>query len=139
MIIDLLKTNCNTKKYKAFLNNNMLSVTVNDATRITNTTRTLLDHILVNNTDFYCIGGIVDPGLRDHQMVYITCKRLKPKSDTSYFIGRSYRNFDENLFWLDVNRINWLPLYTISDTDITAGYFTNVLLNIIDTHAPFKK
>ena len=121
------------------MSENLLSITCKEATRITNTTKTLLDHILVNNSDFYCISGTIDPGLSDHQLVYATRKRLKPKGDTSYFMSRSYRNFDEVLFYHTVSNINWLPLYMITDLDACTEYFTNVLRMIIDIHAPYKK
>ncbi len=121
------------------MSEHILNITSQEATRITNTTKTLLDHILVNNTDFYCISGTIDPGLSDHKLVYVTRKRIKPKGDTSYFTGRSYRNFDEALFYHDVYNINWLPLYMITDLDTCTEYFTSMLLRVINTHAPYKK
>ena len=137
--IDLLKTTTQSKKYKRFMSENLLNVTCSEATRITNTTKTLLDHILVNNTDFYRISGTMDPGLSDHKLVYVTRKRLKPKGDTSYFMGQSYRNFDEALFYHNVSTINWLPLYMISNIDVCTEYFTDTLRGIINIHAPYEK
>ena len=95
----------------------------------------LIDHLITNNNDFYNISGC---GLSDHFLVFTTRKRLTPKFNTSYFWGRSYRNYNDNLFYLDVLSVNWLYLYSMDDIDTATEYFTKVLLDIINIHAPIK-
>ncbi len=55
----------------------------------------------VSNTDFYVRNGVSDNGFSDHHLIYVSRKRDKIKCAVSYFWGRSYRNFDSNLMYLD--------------------------------------
>ena len=137
--LDVLKPNANVANYNHFINSHMSTQIVRQPTRITNTSKTLIDHILTNNTDFYCGSGTFNPGLSDHLMVYTARKRPKYKYSSDYFTGRSYRNFDEGSFYEDIASIDWLILYQIDDVDAAADMLTNLLLNVIDRHAPFKK
>ena len=137
--IDLTKRNASVNKYKSFLHGNVLTQLVQKPTIITNTMRSLLDHIITNNTDYYHVCDLVDPGLSDHSLVFTSRKRLKIKHTVSYFIRRSYRNFHEANFYSDVKSINWLPLYTCDNINNATEYFTKTLLDVINIHAPFKR
>ncbi len=137
--IDLLTTSNKSRHLKQTMSNNLMTQQISVPTRITNTSRSLIDHIWVSNIDFYCICGAFDMGLSDHHLVYITRKRAKLKQSPSYFMGRSYRSFDEQLLYHDVSQVNWIPLYLLNDVDHATEYLTNVLLEIFDTHAPVKK
>ncbi len=112
---------------------------VTNPTRVTNTCKTTIDHIVTNNTDFYHTAFTFDPGLSDHQLVGIARKRLKLKHTTSYFRGRSYRNFDEDMYYADMAKINWTFLYQIDDVNIAAEIFTDTMLGVIDKHALYKR
>ena len=137
--IDLLKNSNDTKRFNTFIDSHLMNQLINEPTRVTTTTRSLIDHVITNNTDFYSIPGCFDPDLSDHCLLFTTRKCLKPKYTTSYFWGRSFRNFNENLFYLDSRSVNWLPLYCMTDIDTATGYFTNVSLRIIDVHASIKR
>ena len=96
-------------------------------------------HIVTNDTDFYHICDSVDPGLSDHSMVFTPRKRPKIKHSVSYFIGRSYRNFDEAKCYGEIKSINWLLLYTFDNINNATEFFTKTLLDVINIHAPFKR
>ena len=108
--IDMNKRSVRLSKYKSFLASNLLHQTIKQPTRITNTSHTTIDHILTNNEDFYNQSVVVDPGLSDHAMVVTSRKRLELKYQTSYFLGRSYRKFNEEAFYADVAK-NKLELF----------------------------
>ena len=72
-------------------------------------------------------------------MIYTSRKRLKCKRKTSYFEGRSYRNFSETDLYHDAKNINWLPLYTVNDVNAATDIFNSVLLDLFDLHAPITK
>ena len=120
-------------------NNNLLTQLIKEQTRVTNTSKTINDHIWVNNTDFYATSGCLDLGLSDHHLVYVSGKRAKIKKNTCYIHSRSYRQFDEQSFYNDMSHINWLPLYVINDIDHAVDYVNRVLLSVFDKHAPVKK
>ena len=57
------------KTYREFCS--LHSQIIKDATRITEKTSTLLDHILTNSKEKISQSGIVDIGLIDHQMIFL--------------------------------------------------------------------
>ncbi len=137
--INLQGNDVSTRKLKNSMRSNLLHPLISSPTRVTNTTKSVIDHIWVSNQDFYATSGVTDNGLSDHHLVYVARKRAKIKREVSYFYGRSYRNFDSNLLYQDIRNCNWLPLYGIQDVDAAAEYLTSVLLSIFNTHAPFTK
>ena len=137
--IDLCKNNSDTRKLKSMTNRMALSQLIDKPTRITNTSRTCIDHIYINNESFNTQSGVIDLGLSDHCLVYTSRKRLKFKQPVTYIIGRSYRRFDETLFNLDVCKESWVNVYHCQDPDQAANIFTDTLLEIAERHAPHKK
>ncbi len=137
--IDLSKPATITTKLNQFYHNNLLSQLVKSPTRITNIGQTLIDHIVTNNDSFYNTSSVVDLGWSDHCMVYVTRKRLKAKRTVSYFVGRSYRNFNEVNFRADMYHVNWLPLYCINDINDGVNFFNHTLKSVMNIHAPFKR
>ncbi len=139
MNVDYRKRSPALTEYKSFLSTNLLSQLIHTPTRVTNTCQTTIDHILTNNTDFYQTSFTCDPGLGDHQMVGVARKRKKLKHTTSYFRGRSYRNFEELKFYLDMANIDWTFLDNYDDVNTVTELFTNTMLGVIDNHAPYKR
>ena len=137
--IDLGKKTTNAAKLEHFASNNLLTQKVESPTRTTNTGATIIDHIYVSNDDFYCMSGVTDPGLSDHSMTYVTRKRLKIKREVSYITGHSYRNFNEELFRLDIECLPWAEIYEIDDPNMAANLLTSMILSVADKHAPYKR
>ena len=124
---------CNSMK------NNLLHQLVKKPTQVTNTSDTIIDQIWVSNQDLYVTRGTTDCGWSENHLIYVSRKRLKIKREVSYIHGRSYRNFDSNSLYRDVNSFNWIPLYSIDDVDQAADFLSQTLLNIFDKHAPVTK
>ena len=78
---DLLKKEetCYIKKYKEFCQMYGLKQIINQPTRITENSTTLLDHILTNSKDRISQHGIINTGLSDHQLIYCTRKITREK------------------------------------------------------------
>ena len=75
-----------------------MSQLVNDPTRVTLTTSTLLDVILSNIPECHVKTGIYDISLSDHYMVYTTLHYPKAKSKHNTVRFRDYKSFNENEF-----------------------------------------
>ena len=58
--IDLSSKSAVNTKYYNFLKAHMLDQLINVPTRITNTTKSVIGHVVTNNPDFYCTYGWVD-------------------------------------------------------------------------------
>ena len=84
---------------------------IDRATRVTDTSSTLLDHIYTNNKDIVSQSGVIETGISDHFMVYCTRKI------TRGYIGkhnsvkvRSMKHYDKDLFREKLQSIEWLTV-----------------------------
>ena len=68
------------RKYRDFCAIQGLNQIIKNANRITETTSSLLDHILTNATDKIAQSGIINVGLSDHQLIFCTRKTMKIKT-----------------------------------------------------------
>ena len=68
------------KIYREFCALHGLSQIIDNATRITETTSSLLDHILTNVKDKVSQSDVINIGLSDHQMIFCTRKKLKTQN-----------------------------------------------------------
>ena len=84
------------KKYRDFCAIQGLTQIIENATRITETTSNLLDHILTNSTDKISQSGIINVGISDHQLIFCTRKIVKAKTGEKKFIKiRSLKNYSK--------------------------------------------
>ena len=68
-------------QYKLFCQRCPLELIIKHATRTTRTSSTLIDHILTNSREKISQGGVIDIGISDHQLIYLT-QKLQSLSQT---------------------------------------------------------
>ena len=78
-------------KYREFYALQGLTQIIENATRVTETSSSLLDHILTNSKEEKISqSGIIDIRVSDHQLIFCTRKTLKPKTGEKTFIKIRY-------------------------------------------------
>ena len=77
---------------------------IDQPTRITSSTRTLIDHIFTNKPNIITNHGIdiLHVGICDHSLVYATHKHDTLKADPKIIESRQFKNFDSDAFIEDV-------------------------------------
>ncbi len=130
------KNNSNTKKYLSVLKSLGLTQLVNDFTSVTNTSATIIDHILTNREELYHEGFTLDLGISDHSLICTHRKKQKLPRDWSYINCRSYRKFNDTDFQSDIDAVNWQPIFNCMNVNEAANLFQTMLMNIVDKHAP---
>ena len=78
-------------------------------TRIAEKTATLIDNILINNNALNCICGNITTSISDHLPQFIVLASLlgtPTDEDSSQIWYRSFKNFNEENFSNDINKIN---------------------------------
>ena len=103
---------------------------IHTRTRVTNTSGARIDHISTNWPDLYNTFSCLDFGISDHNLVFMTRKKLKVQSETTYVWARSYRKYDPVSFYNEATNIDWRQAL-----DILYG---PIHLLIIDAHATYK-
>lgn len=112
---------------------------INEATRITDHTATLLDPIFVTENVIINSSGTVNADLiSDHHLVYCKIKVPSYNFKSKFVTFRNFKFFDEEQFLIDLNNKPWNEIFYISDMEQKVIYFTNIILDLFDTHAPLS-
>ena len=106
---DLIKQNLDqhTKKLKSLFEIYQLTQLVNEATRITSNSSTLIDHFITNEPKKISKCGVVHTGINDHSLIYvfrkINCMRenLGFRNTTEI---RNMKRFSEERLLLDLSK-----------------------------------
>ena len=113
---------------------------IDNATRITETTSSLLDHILTNVTDKVSQSGVFNIGLSDHQMIFCTRKTLKPKTGEKTFIKiRSLKHYSKERLLEELSKCDFLNYTTFDDINQAYSDFIEKTSKVIDKIAPLKE
>jgi hypothetical protein len=116
-----------------------LKCLINEATRVTVKTQTLLDVILTNTPDLFGFASVTDLGLSDHKLVYSFLKKSPAKQHEAKVIKcRSTKHSNrEELSW-DLNDTNWNETFS-HDTNERYAKWKSKFMEVIDRHMPVKK
>ena len=101
------------KKLLFFENSNSLKQIVQDTTRNTDKTKTLIDLILTN-ADHITESGTLSTYVSDHQPIYVIKKKERTKHNSVTFEGRSYRQLNLDEMLNNLGKTNWDDLFTCS-------------------------
>ena len=108
---NLLKTdndsNAPTKKIKSLYELYQLSQIINQATRVTVTTSTLIDHIVTNTPEKISDSGVVHTGISDHSLIYAIRKISVSKKHENVIEVRNMRHLDEQKFIKELQNQHW--------------------------------
>ena len=117
-----------------------LSQVINVPTRLSENSSSLIDHILCNTTDKIFQSGSIPIGISDHNIIYCTRKVVKEKFHKHNTVNiRSMKNFDNNLFVEELEKVDWNICTSSCDIDENWDNFRESFTNVIDKCAPKKE
>ena len=61
------------------------------------------------------------------------------RQNIRYCRKRSYKDFQEDKFLEEVDKISWWEVYSCNDVDLAVDIFTKKLTDILDKMAPLKR
>ena len=95
-----------------------LTQLITDPTRITDTSGTLLDLLLVSYPDNVKACGVVDvPAIGDHCLIFACYALKKPKFRPKIIVKRKMDNFNIENFKRDIDLAPWGNLLVFADHD----------------------
>lgn len=136
--IDFLKfDNISTSHFNDFLESINFFAVIDQPTRITHTSATLIDQICTNSTNLLGSSGVIGSDISDHDIIF--CEVLLPyqKQLPVFHTFRDYRNMDYYAFACELEHLELHKIYRIDDIDEKVNYFTSNLLWLFNKHAPF--
>ena len=109
---NVLSENSESKALASFMSDVNSSQVITTPTRITDTSSSLIDVILVSNPNIIGENGVLNTPISDHLPVFVTRKLKLPKPPPPCYIiaVRSYKKYDPTLFAADLlpNRNHFL-------------------------------
>jgi len=121
--------------------NNLVQV-VEKPTRITQTTKTLIDVILTTNRNICVDTDVIHHPFSDHGLteVFIISKpKINSNVDSNHVAKkfRSFKNFDIDVFNEDLSNVDW-AISESTTVDTAWNLFVNKFTEVCDVHAPLK-
>ena len=103
--------NVPTSKFNSIYELYQLSQLINEPTRVTLASSSLIDHIVTNTPEKISHSGVIHTGISDHSLIYAIRKvRLLKKSN--YFVEiRNTKHFKENNFVNELLNQHWECIY----------------------------
>lgn len=138
--VDLLKVNNATIKFTDMLNVYGLQQLINEPTRLTRTTSTLIDHIITSDASNIKYSGVVHVhGITDHCLIHCDVSFAIPKVPPKFLIVRDFKNIDNVMFRTHLENLPWEIIYQINGIDDKLHFLNETILWLFDAHAPNKK
>ena len=115
---------------------------INDPTRITMKSKTLLDHIYTNRPEAVYKAFVDDLSISDHQPVncnWLTKIPKIKKNKHTYISYRSFKHFNQSLFLYDLSKVPFSNIFRFSDPNEALKCWYELFLTTLNKHAPLQK
>ena len=135
-------SNNNTKNLKRILNSFELTQLIKEPTRTTETTKTIIDHIITNKPNIVSNSGVVSCGISDHDEVFIDRNVRAPKLKVPPKILNvcNFKRFDSVSFQANIKGIPMEKIRSVSgDVNEMWHWWKTFFLDILNKHAPVAK
>ena len=132
-------SNSNISEFCQEMFTNFYTPYILQPTRVTSTSKTLIDNIFLNTIDFDTISGNFEIQISDHLVQFLILKNFNHVKLCNEIVKiRDFRFFNHNEFHEDLLKINWDEIVTLSDVNVSFETFFNSIEYLLDEHAPFK-
>ena len=108
-------------------------------TRVTETSKTLIDVIFTLNPAITVDSGVVETHISDQYLVFAVLNLRMPKPPAAYGVARSYKHYDPQSFLSDLNKIPWYENILSDDVNEKLLHFNRTFFRVLDNRAPIKK
>ncbi|CAB4001579.1 Hypothetical predicted protein, partial [Paramuricea clavata] len=112
---------------------------IDEPTRITGTSATLIDLILTNKEENISKSGVIHLGLSDHSMIFAIRKHCIPKSREKVKHIRNFKNFNANDFLTDLSQMPWENIAQHDNSNVCWQVWKSLYLQVLDRHAPLRR
>ena len=127
-------------QYKLFYQRYSFEQIIKHATRTTCSSSTLIDLIFKNSREKISQSGVIDIDISDHQLIYLTRKLHRFKSNTHKQVKiRCLKNYYIESLNQGVSMINVPDYEYFNDVDIAYSDFIQRVTSVINKIAPFKE
>ena len=126
------------KKLSFFIKSNQLVQKIVEHTRVTNKSNAILD-LVITNCKYVSESGTLPAFLSDHQPIFVVRKKGRDGRPIESFVGRSYRNFNEDHFKATLSGKDWENIIDHSTVDSAWSTLFAEIMRELDAVCPYKK
>ena len=94
--------------------------------------------LIFSNSEYINKTGILDLNFSDHQAVFISRKKQKTIKNKITFKGRSYRNYNIDIFQDRIKEFDWVDYFGIEDPTVCWDTLFSRIIEILDDMCPEK-
>ena len=128
----------NARKLQFLSSLYQLDQLINEPTRVTKTSATLIDLFFTNKCENILQSGVVHLGISDHSLIYAVRKFSLPKSRTSVKIACNFKNFRANDFRNDILQIPWHWITSRDNPNTCWKIWQSLYVKVLDMYAPIR-
>ena len=113
---------------------------IEEPTRVTTSSSSLIDHILCNTKEKVCQYGTIPVGLSDHFLTFCTRKTVRGsinKHKTTKI--RSLKNYTKDDFLHRLKNANWESCFYATNVENAWSAFSDIFMSILNSIAPVKE
>ena len=112
---------------------------INEPTRVTESTSTLIDLIYTSYTDRVGGSGVSHIAISDHSLVYVYRKLSSDLTSKghSFISYRNFQNFDRENFRNEISQQDW-SFDEFEDPNLAWSNWKTKFLQFVNSHAPFR-
>ena len=129
------------RQYRGILNSFSFTQLITYPTRITASTKSILDHILTNSVSKVVKAGVLDLSLSDHQVVFFI--RGRPPGGGSGDVRnqrrRVMKGYSKERLCDELGNIDWSPVLLATDVNMALDNFYWMFISVIDNIAPYRE
>ena len=131
--------NVPTSKLNSIYELYQLSQLINEPTRVTLTTSSLIDHVVTNTPEKISHSGVVHTGISDHSLIYAIRKIRHFQKNDDFVEIRNMKNFNEKNFVNELLSQNWECIYFLGkDPNHMWEIWKELFLEVLNKHAPLQ-
>ena len=131
--------NIPTKKIKSLYDLYQLSQLIDEATRVTMTTTSLIDHMVTNTPEKISDSGVIHTGISDHSLIFAIRKISVIKKQENIVEMRNMKNFNEEKFVAELLKQHWEQVYFFAeDPNDMWEIWKKIFIEVLDKHAPLQ-
>ena len=131
--------NIPTKKIKSLYELYQLSQLIDEATRVTMTNTSLIDHMVTNTPEKNSDSGVIHTGISDHSLIFAIRKISVIKKQENIVEMRNMKNFNEEKFVAELLKQHWEQVYFFAeDPNDMWEIWKIIFVEVLDKHAPLQ-
>ena len=115
-----------------------LSQLVHQPTRVTETSKSLIDILLVSNKNLVIETKVIPVSISDYDLIYATLKLKKERSKPVYVPVRSFKHYNTEAFLKDMLQVPWPVIDTFDNVEDSLDTFNLLFNEVLDNHAPTR-